>query len=163
MRYLPGAAALVSALCLLAAMDFNPLARVVWIAAGVGLLWLLLPPHLYTWWAHVGLAALAGLAATAILQDGALLWAAAALWAGLVAWDLAALAEAGTVADIRAPAALVRGRLGWLAAMLVVTVAMALLTTRVSFTLTLPWALALGLTLVVLLARVVRRAVGPTG
>ena len=163
MRYLPGAAALTAALCLFLALGFNPLARVVWIGLGAGLLWLALPPHQYSWWAHVGVMLFAGLAAVALLQGGALLWAIAALWAALVAWDIAALAEAGTHAVIDAPSRLLRARLGWLSVILLLTLAVGALALRVTFTLTLPWALLLGLVLVLLLARVVRRAVQMSG
>ena len=74
-----------------------------------------------------------------------------------------ALAEAGIQATIEAPGRLLRARLGWLSVILLLTLAVGALALRVTFTLTLPWALLLGLALVLLLARVVRRAVQMSG
>ncbi|MCB9158824.1 MAG: hypothetical protein H6644_03040 [Caldilineaceae bacterium] len=147
MRYLPGAAALTATLCLFLVLGLNPAARVVWIGVGAGLLWLALPPHQYNWWAHVGLALFAGLAAVALLQDGALLWAIAALWAALVAWDISALAETGTQADIEALGRLLRAA-GLAQRHPPADAGRGALALQVTFTLTLPWALLLGLTLV---------------
>lgn len=161
MRFLPGAAALVAALALLMALGADPTEPVVLTGLGLALLWLLLPVHTFGWWSHVSLAAFTGLAATALLRGGVPAWTVVAQMAALAAWDLAAPAQMRARHPVDHMGLLLRRRLIPLGVIAAVTVAAAVLAGRVSFTLTLPWALLLGLALIILLARIVRQALNP--
>lgn len=162
MRFLPGAAALVAALALMPALGADPTDPVVLAAWAVALLWFVLPVHTFTWWSHLSLATFTGLAATTLLRGGVSVWSVLALAAALAAWDLAAPVHMHARHPVDHMGLLLRRRLIPLGIIGAIALAAAVFATRVSFTLTLPWALLLGLALIVLLARIVRQALNPS-
>jgi len=159
MRWLVITAVGLATLCI--ALPFMLSGAWMWVAVAVAIAatWIGVPPHGYDWTAPIGLFGFTLLAAVGTVRFDALFWMLPAIVATLAAWDLSYLTQRLAIdGSIRDRADFLRAHLWQLGLTLAAGWLLAMLATQIQIQLTLLWALAIIMLLILSLAQVVKMA-----